>query len=635
MTLRTRLLAATAAVAVLVLLIFGIVAYRIAQDATLRQELAMIQDMVQRMAAHLDTVNPALLPYELALAANLYTVVQLDGVDGEPVLRYAQPDPQAQALDQALADARQGGAAQLQIEDTRYLWAEAPLTTRAQRLVLVQRASGVAPPVLQSLGAKLAATGIVVIWVAVWAGLIVSSTLARRLDAHNEQLLHQALHDGLTGLPNRRLLQERVGSTLALAARETRPQSLLIMDLDRFKEVNDTLGHPSGDELLKQVAARLRAVLRGSDTAARLGGDEFAILLPNTGAAGAMHCAAKIAEALRPPFCVRGVELESKTSIGIAVYPEHGSDVDTLVKHADVAMYEAKRAKCGYAVYSPETDPHSVDRLTLLGDLRAALVTDQLELHYQPKLDLQARRIAGVEALVRWRHPHHGLIPPDDFIQLAEQNGLIDALTDWVLRAAIRQGAAWRERGIELGIAINLSPYNLLDLSLPTRIAAWLEEARLPPRTLQVELTESAAMADIERAVGIFQQLSRMGVRLAIDDFGTGMSSLAYLKRLPVSDIKIDRSFVTDMAEDENNAVIVRAIIDLSHNLGCHVVAEGIEDEETLQLLAILGCDSAQGYHIARPAPAAAIEDLLSAASTPHDGVCLLAGEPRLASAPR
>ena len=266
MTLRTRLLAATAAVAVIVLLIFGIVAYRIAQDATVRQELAMIQDLAQRMAAHLDEVNPRLLPYELSLAANLYAVVQIEGRDGTPVLRFAQADPHAEALDRALPRAREAGSPELWIEETRYLWAEAPLSRQGQRLVLVERTSGVTAPMLQSLGAKLAATGIVVIWVAVWAGLIVSSTLARRLDAHNAQLLHQALHDGLTGLPNRRLLQERLRSALLLAERESRPQALLVMDLDRFKEVNDTLGHPFGDELLCQVAGRLSGVLRASDT---------------------------------------------------------------------------------------------------------------------------------------------------------------------------------------------------------------------------------------------------------------------------------------------------------------------------------------------------------------------------------
>lgn len=472
----------------------------------------------------------------------------------------------------------------------------------------------VAPPILESLALKLAALGVVVVWFAVWAALVIASTIGRRLDEKNTALVHQARHDELTGLPNRSLLHARLDQGLRLAERERQPLALLIMDLDRFKEVNDTLGHASGDELLRQVAGRLQRALRAADTCARLGGDEFSIVLSQTAGDGAVQCARKIQQVLSEAFVINGVSLRLGTSVGIAVYPEHGHDADTLIQRADVAMYDAKRRQAGHALYAAAADPNSLERLTLANDLRTAIEQGQFELHYQPKLSLQSGRLEGVEALVRWQHPRLGRIAPDRFIPLAEQSGLIRELTGWVLREAIGTAARWRARGRELSVAVNLSPLDLLDAELPARIGAWLRAADLPARCLELELTESATMSDIGRAAAAFEKLSAMGMRIAIDDFGTGMSSLSYLRRLPVDDIKIDRSFVTDMLRDEHNAVLVRSIIDLSHNLGRRVIAEGIEDGPTLERLKALGCDLAQGYFIGRPEPVARIEAMLGSA---------------------
>ncbi|GAB4037862.1 MAG: hypothetical protein Fur0014_06020 [Rubrivivax sp.] len=533
--LRNRMLLATIGVSTLVLALFGVVAYRIAEDASV----------------------------QMAVPAR------------------------AQAAETSARGA-------------------APITEAA-----AGAAVPMAPPILESLALKLAALGVVVVWFAVWAALVIASTIGRRLDEKNMALVHQALHDDLTGLPNRSLLHARLDHGLRVAAGAGQPLALLIMDLDRFKEVNDTLGHASGDELLRQVAARLPRALRGSDTCARLGGDEFSIVLPQTAGEGAVQCAHKVQQVLSQEFVINGVSLRLGTSVGIAVYPEHGQDADTLIQRADVAMYDAKRRRAGHALYAAAADPNSLERLTLANDLRTAIERGQFELYYQPKLSLQSGRLEGVEALVRWRHPRLGLVAPDRFIPLAEQSGLIRELTGWVLREAIGTAARWRARGSELSVAVNLSPLDLLDAELPVRIGAWLRVADLPARCLELELTESATMADIGRAAAAFEKLAAMGMRIAIDDFGTGMSSLSYLRRLPVDDIKIDRSFVTDMLRDEHNAVLVRSIIDLSHNLGRRVIAEGIEDGPTLERLKALGCDMAQGYFIGRPEPMARIEAML------------------------
>jgi diguanylate cyclase (GGDEF)-like protein/PAS domain S-box-containing protein len=420
--------------------------------------------------------------------------------------------------------------------------------------------------------------------------------------AQDAALEHQALHDALTDLPNRTLLQDRLHQAIRLSRRDGTEMALLVMDLDRFKEINDTFGHHFGDVILRMVAGRLVGEVRSSDTVARLGGDEFAAVLPNVdGRAGAELAARKLLRALEAPFVLEGEGLEIGGSVGIALYPEDGKDAETLMRRADVAMYVAKRAVSGFAFYAADKDVYSPSRLALMSDLRPAIDEAQFVLHYQPKIDLRTHRIAGAEALVRWQHPRHGLLMPDQFIPLAEQTGLIRQLGLWVVESALAQSRAWRGAGLDLTVAVNLSMRNLHDPHLPEAISDLLEQFQVPPGMLQIEITESALMADPEHAMRILTSLERMGVKLAIDDFGTGYSSLAYLRRLPAEEIKIDRSFVIDMPLADSDAVIVRSTIDLGHNLGMRVVAEGVETREAFDLLASVECDLGQGYYMARP----------------------------------
>jgi diguanylate cyclase (GGDEF)-like protein/PAS domain S-box-containing protein len=427
-----------------------------------------------------------------------------------------------------------------------------------------------------------------------------------------EALEHRALHDGLTDLPNRSLLNDRLNQAILSGRREEESVALLVMDLDRFKEVNDAFGHHSGDVLLQQVALRLREELRGSDTVARLGGDEFAMVLPNIGGLpGAARAARKILRALEAPFGIERETVDIGASLGIALFPDHGEDADTLLRHADVAMYVAKRSGTGFAFYTIEQDTHSPTRLALLAELRHAIEEGNLMLHYQPKLEIRTGRIVGAEALLRWEHPQQGLLMPDDFIPLAEHTGLIRPLGLWVIDAALRQCKAWQRAGLKLKLAINLSMRNLHDPQLPETFERLLKRHGLAAGWLQVEITESALMADPEHSMRVLTALERMGIRLAVDDYGTGYSSLAYLRRLPVDELKIDKSFVLDMAREENDAVIVRSTIELGHNLGLTVTAEGVEDRQTWDLLAANDCDLAQGYFFSQPLSARELNRML------------------------
>jgi diguanylate cyclase (GGDEF)-like protein len=428
-----------------------------------------------------------------------------------------------------------------------------------------------------------------------------SATGARRAIA---QLQHEARYDRLTELPNRWLVHDRLGEAVEAAAASGGSAALLLLDLDRFKDVNDTFGHQYGDLLLCRVAERIPSVLRNGDTVGRLGGDEFAVVLPNGDAEMASAVAARLVSELEEPVEVEGQVLEVGATTGIVVFPEHGDDADTLLRHADVAMYAAKDAHKDVLVYSAELDDHSPDRLALVSELRRAIETGDLILHYQPLLDYSSRTVVTVEALARWNHPVRGLVPPNDFIPLAERTGLIAPLTSWVLRTAVRQSAEWRAAGIDLRVAVNLSQRNLADPELPGAVAALLEEWKLPPSRLMVEVTESTLMSDPGLAIATTSRLREMGVAAAIDDFGTGYSSLAHLSRLPVEELKIDRSFVMQMAEDAGDSAIVRSTISLAHELGLRIVAEGVEDQNTLDLLERLGADVAQGYHLSRPLPA-------------------------------
>ncbi len=422
---------------------------------------------------------------------------------------------------------------------------------------------------------------------------------------------HNALHDDLTDLPNRTLLLERINQLILHAKRDLRPLAILVMDLNRFKEINDALGHHYGDFLLQKVAERLQEVIRESDTLARLGGDEFSVAL-DADTEQAKIVSRKISEALQRPFVIEGHSLNIGISIGIAIYPTHGNDCDTLLQHADVAMYSAKKTETHYAVYDVSQDQFTLNRLMLLTDLREAVRKEEhLSLYFQPKIDIKNNRIHGVEALLRWNHPELGIIPPDQFIPLAEQGGIIRSLSKWVLNAALAQRAAWRDAGLDLPVSVNLSIKDLQNISVPLLIKELLKKYQLEPSDLMLEITETSMMLDPDRTYEVISNLHALGVQLSIDDFGTGYSSLAYLKQLPAEELKIDKSFVRNMLKDDNDEVIVRAIIDLAKNMGLAVIAEGVESTEILTRLKELDCDLAQGYHICRPLQAKELEEWL------------------------
>ncbi len=423
-----------------------------------------------------------------------------------------------------------------------------------------------------------------------------------------------AYHDMLTGLPNRDLLVLRTERALAEADRSNTRVALILLDLDRFKEVNDTLGHATGDRILRQVAQRLPSSLRTRDTVARLGGDEFAVLLPSLHeSAGAFDIAGRMRTALAAPLKLDGMSFDIDASFGVAVYPDHAKDFESLLQRADVAMYVAKESTRGVEVYAPEIDQNSPVRLALLGRLRRAIECDELELHYQPKALLTDRSVVGVEALVRWNHPERGLIPPDEFIPLAEQSGLVCLLTQWVLETAVAQSAAWARAGLEVNVSVNVSVRDLLLPDFAGSVAAALARHDRPGSSLQLEITERVLMADPDGAAGTLADLAALGVSLSLDDFGTGYSSLVYLQRLTVSEIKVDRSFVQRLTSDDNDRAIVQSIVDLGRSMGLVTVAEGVETEEGWRVLDEMGCEAAQGWWLGKPMPAQAATQWLQA----------------------
>ncbi|MEK7279405.1 MAG: GGDEF domain-containing response regulator [Nitrospirota bacterium] len=417
------------------------------------------------------------------------------------------------------------------------------------------------------------------------------------------QINYLAYYDLLTDLPNRLMLHDSIETAISKTKDENGSFALLFMDLDRFREINNTLGHDNGDLILQQVGLRLRKVAEKTDTVSRFGGDEFVVLLPDRDMEGATEVASKIIKIFEGAFSYGEFFLHINISIGIALFPGHAEDTHNLIRVAEIAMYVAKKSESGWVIYSSQYDQHSPARLTLIGELRNAIESGQLFLVYQPKVDLKTNRIIGVEALVRWQHPRLGVVPPDQFISAAEKTGMIRQLTLWVLGEVLKQSRSWHQEGIEITISVNLSVRNLQAPRLTEQISGLLSTWGVAPERLRFEITESLIMFDPDRALEVLSALHREGIRFSIDDFGTGYSSLGYLKRLPVDEIKIDKSFVINMVEDENNAKIVRSVIDLAHNLGLQVAAEGVENKEVMDRLTSLECDSAQGYFIGRPSP--------------------------------
>jgi diguanylate cyclase (GGDEF)-like protein len=455
--------------------------------------------------------------------------------------------------------------------------------------------------------ALLPVAGILEIVLALLFALLVPLLVrvTRRLRRHAEKIQYQALYDELTGLPNRLQFRKQIAGALPAVQRDGGHFSVLLLDLDRFKEINETLGHPSGDELLEACAARLRELTPAGAMLARLGGDEFGVVGPGMTSGEAAVLAEHIRDALQEPFLVREIPLVVEASFGISVYPDNGRDVDALLQTADAAMYVAKDRRVGIALFDGTLEGSTANALTLVSELRPALERKELILHFQPQIAVETGVVTGAEALVRWQHPERGLLQPGAFLPYVERTGAIKALSEYVLAGAAGQLRSWLDRGLDIGVAVNLTMFDLLDTNLPDQIADLLERSRVEPHRLELEITESLIMGDPQRVREVVERLKAIGVRLAIDDFGTGYSSLSYLKSLPIDVIKIDRSFVMAMGENESDAAIVRSTIDLAHNLDLAVVAEGVEDAETLAELARWGCDFAQGYFISRPCDAA------------------------------
>jgi diguanylate cyclase (GGDEF)-like protein len=458
------------------------------------------------------------------------------------------------------------------------------------------------------------------------AGLVV--LLADSLRRSRGAAARLALYDALTDLPNRVLFGDRVEHALRVAGRDGSSVALLLMDLDRFKEVNDTFGHHAGDVLLGQVGPHLHDELRAGDTLARLGGDEFALLLPGAGAAVAASVAERVLGALAKPFVVDGQQLTIGASIGIACSPEHANDAETLLRRADVAMYVAKRGRGAWAAYAPdqEEEERGVGRLALMSELASAIDAGQLSLRYQPQIDAATGRVVAFEALTRWEHPVRGLIGPDEFIPIAERGGTIHRLTERALAEAIQQARSWRDDGVDARVAVNISTRDLLEEHMPDRLRVMLERDDLPPDRLILEITESGLMADQERAVRTVTRLRALGVGVSIDDFGSGYASIAYLRRLCPTEVKIDRSFVAALATDPDAEGIVRATIDIAHVLGLTVVAEGVEDPTARDRLSRLGADRLQGYVFARPMAASDIGAYLRRADRSRDVTAVTIG---------
>lgn len=612
MNVRRRLIFGFVGLAVFVLVLFGFVAHRAALELGQAEKIELIHDIAVAYAAGVRATNAAVDGKKFHLPDNpernhllLLVSTQGDVQSNFPIAEFlggAQNDAYFSSLTSDGAD-----RGKTIINKVNYLWAVVSVSP-SQKLFLFNNVKNTLNSQSWTLASRLIVMAMLIIWMSVWIALILSKRIMRRLDTQNEALIHQATYDELTDLPNRRHLFDHLHQRIT-SGQNPSPFSLLVMDLNRFKEVNDTLGHHVGDELIIQMARRLRQALPDAPLIARLGGDEFAIVLAQPEHL-ALHSAI-INGALGIPFNLNLLDIAMDVGIGAAIYPAHAQDASTLIKHAEIAMYHAKQEQIPFLVYNPDNDPHSLRRLTLMADLRHSIEKNQLRLMFQPKVDLPGLSTSGAEALIRWQHPEFGMIPPDEFIGMAEHSDFINEMTVWVLREALGQCQRWHAMGLKLGVAVNLSVRSLQNVRLPQLISDLLIEFAVAPEYLKLEITESAIMADPQRALQTLHQLSAQKLSLSIDDFGTGYSSLSYLKKLPVNELKIDKSFVMEMLVNENDRVIVHSTIELAHNLGYKVVAEGIEDEDTLLALRGLGCDLGQGYYMSRPITAEAFTEWL------------------------
>ena len=624
MHLKTQILVSVLGITFLAQVVFGLLAYRQITESRGDQLTIFLQYLNREIAERLTLPGNADISqiYLEELRKKFSTPDSILLVQKDNEIKYLAgdlPKSRQQIMPQLQrAYQNEDSHGLIEIESIPYYWAVSQLPNPDYQLVMLEPAGDEETKIVTALRTRLVSSGFIILWVAVWISLVLASKISRRLDKQNEMLEHQALHDALTGLPNRVLINDRINQVLIQSERKQQYFALFLMDLNHFKEVNDTLGHRFGDELLKMVSQRLKSAIREQDTIARLGGDEFAVLMPDTDLPGAEQCAQRMLKVMDAPFNINNVSTESKVSIGISLYPDHGAAAETLMQYADVAMYQAKRTQSGYAIYNPSQNRHTVRRLKLMNDIREAIENNEIKAFYQPLISATQQNLIGVEVLARWHHTELGDIYPDEFIPMVEQIGLIRVLTMQILRQALKARQTWGDTGIDLKMAVNLSTQCLQDLLLPDEINSILEMYDAKPGSVELEITESALMHDLSRARKILNALDNMGLKLAIDDFGTGFSSLAYLKTLPVDTLKIDKSFIDQLVDSSSDQAIVKTIIELGHNLNCEVVAEGVEDNAVIALLNKMGVDIFQGYVFS---PALSADEFMLWAQQYHDNI--------------
>jgi diguanylate cyclase (GGDEF)-like protein len=609
-SLQTKFITAGIFLAVIVLLVITTTAYQSSRNVLISNDIANLLPLSEQIKHQLDgrlatnlSTEFDLLPESMRKDFKIYRSgdrSQLDIINRNLLQQIPTPDN--------LPGNQHAGY--VNANDQDYTWHYIDIEDQ-QPLLLVHRLPAHSLNVLMSsFSNTMVFTGLVIIWFALWASLYLAK-LYGKLKQQNELVQHLAFHDALTDLPNRTLLMDRTRNVIDMATRKHFNAGLVILDLNRFKEINDTLGHDVGDEVLRTVSMRLQRIIRRGDTVARLGGDEFAVLMTDLDAEAVEQAVKRILFTLSEVFNIDNHELFIDASIGVSLYPNHADNADALFRSADMAMYTARKSGGGYMVYEPHMDNSSIDRLHLVNELRTAILQDKLELYFQPQIDLWLNKINSIEVLCRWQHPVRGFIPPDEFISIAEQTGLIKPLTRWVLKTAIHQSCRWQDSGINPAISVNISTWNLLEPDFADYVMEVLDNYRIPADQLTLEITESSMMVNNETVFNTLLTLKQNGIKLSIDDFGTGYSTLNHLRRLPMHEIKVDKSFVFNIHTENADASVVRAMIDLAHDLDLQVVAEGIENHDALALLREMNCDSAQGYQICRPLPAHELEQWL------------------------
>jgi len=611
MSLRLKLLLAFALGELLLLLFFGYTAYDTAKLTNLNGEAGLLSSVTPRIASDYGRDLQEGHIWDNILSPenqdNKQDITYLFVSDDTGNLISSPNNPLLEKiyweLDKSAANPQHPLSGSIHYDDSTYVWSRSVVPQIDHRLTLIKKAHvSHANVFFREMGVSLIVAAVIMLWVASWAAMYVSM-LIEKLDEQKNILKHRSLHDVLTGLPNRALLNDRLQQLIIAHSRSPVEFSVCFIDLNHFKDVNDSLGHHVGDELLLEVSKRLKANLRTDDTVSRLGGDEFALILKNTNKNNVESIVEKLLQEIELPIQAGGHKLFVSGSMGIAMFPEHGKDVHTLLKKADVAMYAAKRSGSNLEFYSDNLEVFTQHKLTLTQDLREAIEHNQLELFYQPKYNIANKKVVGVEALLRWNHPVKGYIPPLEFIQLAEHAGLIYPLSRWVLKRAFEDSLSLGKQGQDITIAINLSAHFLQDSKFETDIRDLIHQLDVDPGKIILEITESSMFINSSKIKALLQRITNMGFRISVDDFGTGYSTLTNLRRLPISELKIDRSFVNKIATDAEDASIVDAMIGLGESLDIDVVAEGVETQDVLDVLLKFGCNTIQGYIISEAVP--------------------------------